>query len=90
MKHAAMALALLLPGPAVQAEQLQIPLNKAERACDQACPTRGMTMEAVKNRFGEPTQRRSGIGEPPISRWFYDSFIVYFESNRVLHTVARR
>ena len=90
MKHAAIALALLLLGPAVQAEQVEMPLNKAERGCKQACPTRGMTMAAVKNRFGEPTQRRSGVGDPPISRWLYDDFIVYFENNRVLHTVAKR
>lgn len=90
MKHAVIALALLLLAPAVQAEQLQLPLNAAERACEQACPTRGMTMEAVKKRFGEPSQRRSAVGEPPISRWFYDDFIVYFENNRVLHTVGKR
>jgi hypothetical protein len=50
-------------------------------------PDRGMNMEGVLNRFGEPTQRSGPVGEPPISWWTYPDFVVYFEHRTVLHSV---
>lgn len=50
-------------------------------------PTRGMTMEQVKKYFGEPDKVVKPVGEPPITRWIYDGFIVYFEHNYVLHAL---
>jgi len=51
-------------------------------------PSRGLTMGQVEGRYGAPTNRIPGIGEPPISRWVYPSFVVYFEYNLVIHAVA--
>jgi hypothetical protein len=51
-------------------------------------PTRGMTMEKVEATFGAPTSRAAPIGEPPITRWEYPGFTVYFEHRHVVHTVA--
>lgn len=51
-------------------------------------PTRGMTMAQVLNRFGEPAQKRAPVGEPPISQWRYDHFVVYFERQYVIHAVV--
>jgi hypothetical protein len=28
------------------------------------------------------------VGKPPISRWEYPGFIVYFESDHVIHSVV--
>jgi hypothetical protein len=50
-------------------------------------PNRGSTMATVQGRFGEPTNRHATVGEPPITRWDYPQFSVYFEPDRVLHSV---
>lgn len=51
-------------------------------------PGRGMTMEAVQNRFGEAVEKFSAVGEPPISKWVFKDFSVYFESEFVIHAVV--
>jgi hypothetical protein len=53
-------------------------------------PARGATKASVQSEWGEPRGRQGPIGEPPISRWEYEQFIVFFERDRVLHTVAKR
>lgn len=50
-------------------------------------PERGSTREAVRERLGEPVRKVAPVGDPPISRWVYDRFTVYFEYDRVLHSV---
>ncbi len=50
-------------------------------------PARGSTMATVQGRFGEPTTRHATVGNPPITRWDYPQFSVYFEHDRVLHAV---
>jgi hypothetical protein len=53
-------------------------------------PARGSTMNSVEASFGAPAQRAAPVGEPPITRWEYPGFVVYFEHQRVLHAVPRR
>ena len=53
-------------------------------------PRAGMSMTAVESTYGAPAERRSAIGEPPITRWDYPQFSVYFEHDLVIHAVARR
>ena len=53
-------------------------------------PTAGMTMEQVEQLLGPPKERLAPIGNPPITRWVYDAYTVYFEKQRVIHTVAHR
>jgi len=50
-------------------------------------PTRGSTMEEVAAKFGAPVTKVPAVGNPPISRWEYPGFIVYFEFDHVVHTV---
>ncbi len=59
-----------------------------------AHPTRGMTMKQVRAQFGAPQKMLAptpktaqGPLKPPIVRWVYADFIVYFSRNRVIHTV---
>jgi hypothetical protein len=52
-------------------------------------PASGLTKDQVEARFGAPTRMIAAIGEPPISRWEYPTFTVYFEFERVIHSVAR-
>lgn len=52
-------------------------------------PRRGESMTSVEARFGTPTARVPAVGDPPISRWEYPGFIVYFEYEHVVHAAVR-
>lgn len=51
-------------------------------------PKRGSTMTDVEKHFGTPVERHATVGKPPITRWDYPSFSVFFEFNRVVHSVV--
>lgn len=80
----------VLAGAVAQADTLVIEKVQQDAARELERPTRGMTMGMVASHFGEPQERIAAVGEPPIARWIYDDYIVYFEKDRVLHTVIRR
>ena len=50
-------------------------------------PRNGLSMADVEQRFGEPVERSGAVGEPPITRWTYDDYSVYFEHNLVIESV---
>jgi hypothetical protein len=51
-------------------------------------PGRGLTMTAVEAKFGAPQTRHDAVGTPPITRWDYAGFSVFFEKDRVIDAVA--
>ena len=51
-------------------------------------PTRGMTQESVRASFGAPQSTVAAVGDPPISRWVYPDFVVFFEYDKVIHAVT--
>lgn len=51
-------------------------------------PTQGMSMARVEQQFGQPEQKSDAIGQPPITRWTYKDFVVFFEHNLVIHSVV--
>lgn len=53
-------------------------------------PGRGLSKADVLAEYGEPVAENQAVGEPPISSWEYDSFIVYFEYDSSLHSIAKR
>jgi hypothetical protein len=55
---------------------------------DITTPSRGMTMHEVNEKFGAPVNKIGPVGTPPISRWEYAGFVVYFEGDHVIHAVA--
>src|SRR5208282_5047281 len=55
---------------------------------DVAAPHRGMTMDQVASKFGEPVTKVPAVGKPPISRWEDPGFVVYFEHEHVIHSVV--
>lgn len=70
------------------AEEIRIPVGeqaKTQAAVDM--PTKGMSKERVKSLFGEALEEVPAKGQPPISRWRYQDFTVYFDSNTVIHCV---
>ncbi|MDP9200192.1 MAG: hypothetical protein M3O07_13385 [Pseudomonadota bacterium] len=79
--------ALLTAQPAL-AETLSTATGDPAAAA--ARPDRGSSMATVQSRYGEPTNRHSTVGDPPITRWDYPQFAVYFEHDRVLHAVLAK
>lgn len=59
-------------------------------ASDRDVPGRGMSKAEVRAQFGEPNRARPAVGQPPISRWDYDGFSVYFENDTTLHSVREQ
>lgn len=53
-------------------------------------PTQGMNISQVEQKFGQPQQKLPAVGDPPISRWQYPEFEVFFEYDRVIHSVVNR
>ena len=90
----AVAVAAAFPiGTTAHAETLLVDRVKQERSLD--TPHRGMSMAQVESRFGPPRDKMAPAGgdaprHPVINRWVYDSYIVYFERDRVISSVAAR
>jgi len=72
----------------VEAETIAVDNGIAVKQSDVATPVRGMSMEQVAAKFGAPASKVPAVGKPPISRWEYSGFIVYFEGDRVIHSVV--
>lgn len=53
----------------------------------QDLPRNNLTMDQVRSRFGPPDEERPAVGQPPITRWIYADYSVYFEYDRVLTAV---
>lgn len=53
-------------------------------------PTQGMNMTQVEKSFGVPESKLPAVGEPPITRWIYREFEVFFEYDKVIHSVVKR
>lgn len=64
------------------------PVNGQGNAAPVDLPERAMTMGQVENRYGDPRVKHKTVGDPPITRWDYADFSVFFEHNRVLHAVV--
>jgi hypothetical protein len=85
-----LALAMGLP-LATSAQDLDMRGSSGSSAFEQAGkPTRGMTQDSVVSNFGNPQSMSDAVGEPPISRWEYAGFVVFFEYDRVIHAVTKR
>ena len=55
-------------------------------------PAKGITMSAVEKKFGAPREKHAPRGgdtpkHPPITRWDYEGFAVFFEHDKVVDAV---
>ncbi len=71
------------------------PLAESSRTTTGAMPKRGMSMRQVEQQFGKPLEVLPHTGPtsklmPPITRWVYDDFIVFFERDLVIHSTKPR
>lgn len=92
MRSTLLALVIWLPAlPAAYADVLELP--EATAAAPVSKPGKGSSMKAVLQQFGAPTTRRAPVGggskhQPPITRWDYPGFSVFFENSHVVDAVV--
>jgi hypothetical protein len=87
MRYRILLLATVLAGGLAGAETIAVDNGIAVKQSDVPTPTRGMTMDQVAGKFGAPATKIPAVGQPPISRWEYPGFVVYFEHEHVIHSV---
>ena len=87
-RTAALAIGIGAFGGALHAEIIAMGDQVSVRETNVERPGRGMSMKAVEAKFGAPQERHAAVGEPPISRWDYPGFKVFFEKDRVIHSVV--
>ena len=71
--------------PAV-AETIRIPVGQQGQS-QLALPGRGDSKGTVLEHFGLADEEHPAVGVPPITRWDYRYFSVYFENDRVIDSV---
>ncbi|MEK6805705.1 MAG: hypothetical protein AABY95_03550 [Pseudomonadota bacterium] len=84
--------AMLVSAP-LGAETLAVHKSKA-KAQSMGYPTRGQTSKQVIAKFGEPKLKHAPVGggapkQPPITRWDYEGFSVFFDAGHVIDTVVK-
>ena len=85
-----LALSMALTIITTRAETILIPINS--QGADLRgikLPTTGEIQQSIREQYGEPDSISGPTGKPPISRWNYRQFSVYFESDRVIHSVLK-
>ncbi len=65
-------------------------MSGASAGSNDGRPSRGMTQASVESRYGSPVVVEAPIGHPPITRWEYAGFVVFFEYDKVIHAVVKR
>lgn len=76
----------LLLAPLAQAETLAIPVGQQGESVA-GLPHKGESRGSVLERFGLADEEHPPVGQPPITRWDYRSFSVYFEYDHVINSV---
>ena len=88
MTRIVLTLVLLVVPAFLAADVLLIePVRKTE---GMNVPVNGQTMQEVESAHGAPSAKSPPVGEPPITRWDYEKWSVYFEFDRVLFTVLAK
>ena len=65
-------------------------IERSKSANVAATPRRCALKAQVEAQFGAPEQKHPAVGKPPITRWDYPSFSVYFEYDHVIDAVLKR
>jgi len=80
----------LLAGIAAVANAQTVNTAGATAGSADGRPTRGMTQASVESKYGSPVSTVAPVGDPPITRWEYSDFVVFFEYDKVIHAVVKR
>ncbi len=65
-------------------------IEEVRQAGSMDVPVNGMTKADVRTRYGDPAETHAPVGDPPITRWDYGQWSVYFEYDLVLFTVVHK
>jgi hypothetical protein len=86
----AATLILLLAQPVTADVLLIDSINSAPINSEEGIPRpkRMMSMDQVSQRYGQPITAYPSVGEPPITRWDYSDYSVFFEYDLVLTSVV--
>lgn len=85
MTRIVLAITLAFTIQTVAADVLLI--DEVRQSARMNLPANGQSKTTVEARHGSPAKQYSAVGEPPITRWDYDKYSVYFEYNLVLFSV---
>jgi hypothetical protein len=97
VKPAVFACGLLALGFAAQADDIVMPtdgtVQQGAMPKPADIPSKGQSMAQVVKRFGEPQNKHAPAGgdtpkHPPITRWDYAGFSVFFSHSHVIDTVV--
>lgn len=83
-------LALACAAVSTPASAISLLVQRIERAKASSLPRAGATMADVEAQYGAPTEKRDAVGRPPIARWIYPAFTVYFEYDKVVNAVINK
>jgi len=81
------ALLLALVAAPLYAQTLVVDGQAQVKPAAPEVPQRGSTMAQVEAKYGAPREKHAAVGKPPITRWDYEAFSVYFEREYVIHSV---
>lgn len=73
----------------LSAETVRIPVGQQQAREQQPLPATGASKQSVRATYGEPHKQTGPVGEPAIYTWQYQGFSVYFENDRVIHSVVK-
>jgi hypothetical protein len=62
-------------------------IDEVRQSNKMSLPVNGNTKASVESQFGAPVKKHAAIGDPPITRWDYEKYSVYFEHDLVLFSV---
>jgi hypothetical protein len=80
--------ALIVISSSVKPDVLIIDRIKSQPSIE--VPAKGLSMQQVINKFGEPETKYEAVGQPPIIKWLYKKFTVYFEKRWVINSVIHK
>jgi hypothetical protein len=72
------------------AEEIKIPIGQQGKGEGIIVPYKSMKQSEVREAYGEPMTVHAPVGQPPITRWDYPRFSVYFEYQATIHAVIRK
>lgn len=81
---------LAIPKSPAQKPATAQPEVRAMPQQDVTMPARGSSMSDVEKRFGKPKRKLAPVGQPPITRWIYEHYTVYFEHQFVIEAVKNQ
>ena len=82
-----LTLCALMAAWAVPASADVLLIEEVRERMQRDLPDNGLSSAEVEERYGAPIRRGRPVGDPPITRWTYDDYSVYFEYDLVIDSV---